>query len=272
MYRLLWCLPLCLAVEAAPPPPTALPISAATLVAVADDGNALPDSDRLERLARTDPIAFVETCLRRYEREVKGYRVALRKQERIGGKMLPPELLDVQFREEPFSVLLEWREGARLAKRTLYVKGENRDKWLVKPAGLAALIGIVERDPDGPEAKKSGRYPLTEFGIKFGMQRTIAAWSNARKQKALHITYLGIKPIKELGDRPCYVLKRTRYQSPEEDGVTEYTTCIDKETWLQTGSILKGADGQLIAEYYFRDLELNPTFKPKHFTRETLAK
>jgi hypothetical protein len=271
MYRTILCLPLCLALEATPPPRTPPP-PALVLAAVADDGAALPDADRLERLAKTDPIAFMEACVRRYEREVKGYRAILKKRERLSGKLQSAEVIAVLFREDPFSVVLDWKEGTRLAKRTLYVKGENRDKLLVKPAGLAAIIGIVERDPDGQEARKSGRYPLTEFGIKIGIQRTIAAWSNARKQDALHVAYQGIKPIKELGNRPCYVFQRTKYQAPEEDGVTEYTTYIDKETWLQTGSILSGADGQVIGEYFFRDIELNPSFDPNPFTKQALSK
>ena len=39
---------------------------------------------------------------------------------------------------------------------------------------------------------------------------------------------------------------------------------------MQVGSTLKGADGQLLGEYFFRDIELNPEFKPDTFTREAL--
>lgn len=273
MYRLLVCLPLCLALEAAPPPrlPPRLPVLAIA-AATADTGDALPGAEDMERLARTDPIAFVRACIRRYDREVKGYNVTLLKTERIAGKLYAPETIAVQFREQPFSVFFDWKAGARQAKRTLYVRGENNDKLLVKPAGLAGLIGIVERDADGADARKGGRYPLTEFGMKYGMQRTIAAWTNASKQNSLHVAYLGVKPIKELGERSCYVLQRTRYRAPEEDGVSQYTTYIDKETWLQTGSILKRADGELVAEYFFTDIELNPAFKDGAFTRASLSR
>jgi hypothetical protein len=39
---------------------------------------------------------------------------------------------------------------------------------------------------------------------------------------------------------------------------------------MQVGSVLLDAEGNLIAEYYFRDFELNPTFSEKQFTRENL--
>ncbi len=272
MIRMLVCLPVCLALAPAPLPRTGLDWADTVLLGVADDGKELPDNAKMEKLAKTDPIAFLENCLKHYDREVKGYLTTLHKQERLGGKLQRSEVIEAQFREDPFSVLFSWKEGARLAQNTLYVKGKYNDQLLVKPAGLASLIGVVERDPNGTDAKSSGRYPLTEFGIKIGMQRTLTTWKAAQKQDALHIEFLGERKIKETGDRPCWVLKRTRYKKPEEDGITEYTTYIDKETWLQVGSVLKGAENELIGEYIFRDIKLNPAFKDNLFTREAMGR
>ena len=55
-------------------------------------------------------------------------RATLQKQERLGGKLQGTEVIDVSFQEKPFSVLLDWQRGTRLAQRTLYQKGQNRDK------------------------------------------------------------------------------------------------------------------------------------------------
>lgn len=269
MRRLLLCLPLCF-VMAPESRPRAVVV--ARSAALAANAAPIPDEAGLVRLAKSDPVAFLEACARRYERDVQGYRCLLQKQERIGGKLLPTEITQVDFREDPFAVLMEWKQGARLARRVLYAKGENRDMLVVKPAGLAAIVGTVERDPEGDDAKKSGRYPLTQFGMKLGLERTIADWKKAKKDDALHVTYVGIKPIKELGDRPCHVLKRTQYKEPEADGVIDYTTYIDRENLLQVGSVLKGEGGKLIAEYLFRDVELNPKFAENAFTRAAVAR
>jgi hypothetical protein len=274
MRRLLLCLSLCFALS---PEPLPRDEQAATsrsdtsaLRDVPDDDRPLPDAAAMERLARTDPIAFLENCLRRYNREVQGYRVALEKQERLNGVLQPREVLEADFREQPFSVLLKWDKGKGPAERVLYVRGENGDKMLVLPAGLARLVGIVRRDPNGPEARKAGRYPITEFGIKIGTERTLASWVKARREDALHVAYLGAQRPKEAGNRLCYVLRRTRYKRPEEGGVTEATIYIDKETWLQVGSVLKGAEGELIGAYYFRDIQLNPDFRPGTFSAAVL--
>jgi hypothetical protein len=286
--RLLLCLPLCLLLAPEPPPrgsandmppilatdpadhsaPVGLVAGSWTVPALF----ALPDEAAMEKLAKTDPVAFFRQCLRRYDREVYAYTCTLAKTERLEKKVQPEEEIKVSFREQPFSALLEWEKNARLAKRSLYVRGQNNDKLLVLPNGrLLSLVGIVERDVDGADAKKSGRYPQSEFGIKIGTERTVASFDEAKKHDALHLKYLGQKKVPELGDRVCYVFKRAPYDKPEADGITEATYYVDKETWLQVGSVLTGADG-LIGAYYFRDVKLNPDFKPDTFTRKGLSR
>ena len=45
-----------------------------------------------------------------------------------------------------------------------------------KPSGLAGkLVSVVSRDPEGPDAKQSGRYSVKTFGVKQAAQRTLAA-------------------------------------------------------------------------------------------------
>jgi hypothetical protein len=231
---------------------------------------SLPTDAQMEEVAKKNPIAFLKYCIRRYDYTVQGYECIFKKQERIGDKLHPTETIAVKFREQPFSVLFDWLKGERLAKKTLYVRGENNNMLLVKPAGILSVAGIVERDPEGDQAKKSGRYPLTEFGIKIGSLRTLAAWEAARKNGTLKIEYDGIKKIKEVGDHECYVLKRPQYAKPEDGGIMSATFYFDKETWLQVGSTLKNAEGELIAEYWFTDIKLNPEFKPDTFTRKAL--
>jgi outer membrane lipoprotein-sorting protein len=246
-----------------------------------DDGKELPEAEKLAALAEKDSIAFMEACLKRHSREVKGYTCTMYKQERINGKLEKPELVEVWFREQPHCVLMRWKKGERMVARALYVDGENKDAAsgtsmvLVKPAGLGGrFVSYVTRDPRGKDARNSGRYTLDEFGLKKGLERTIVSWGEARdKQKALHVEFLGKKKIKELDDRECFVLKRTRYAKPEgADGVTEQILYFDAETWMLTGSILRNEKDELVAEYYFRDVRLNPEFDKDLFTVKSIEK
>ena len=105
MYRVILCLPFCLLMAS---DRRDVPLSAKSADAkadvVKDNGAALPRPAEMEKLAQTDPIAFMEHCLRRYAREVKGYTLTLKKQERINGKTNPAETIEVYFNEKPHSV------------------------------------------------------------------------------------------------------------------------------------------------------------------------
>ena len=58
------------------------------------------------------------------------------------------------------------------------------------------------------------------------------------------------------------------YRKAEDDGITELTIYVDKETWLQTGSVLKNKEGGLIAEYLFRDVEASTRSSTPTCSRE----
>jgi hypothetical protein len=187
-----------------------------------DDGAELPDAPGFEKLAAKDPVAFLETCLRRYQREVKGYTCTMQKQERLGDKLQAKEIITATCREKPWSVLFRWQEGQRLADAALYVDGENQEKqktgtksmMLVHPAGLAGkLVKSVSRDPDGEDARQAGRYSLPDSGIGQGTQRTLTYMKAAKAAGQLKVEFLGEVTLPEAGDRACYKLRRTKYAS-----------------------------------------------------------
>ena len=239
------------------------------------DHVAASKSFLVEKLVHEDPLRFLELCAERYGSDVKGYNLLFVKKERVKGKLHPPkkdeyEIIKVAFRERPFSVLFVWKENPRtkIAGKALYVEGENGNKIL----GRAKLLPIIrEYDLDSADARDNGRYTMAEFGIGKGIHRTVKAMEKAKARDKLFLRYEGQVVLKEAGDRPCYKFVRTPYDPPEDDdGVYELTTYIDCETWLQVGSILYDSSGQLLAEYFFRDIELNPDFPLKQFTRGAL--
>jgi len=220
------------------------------------------------------PVEFLQMCVDRYEREVEGYSAEFYKREQIKGKLQPLEILDVHFREKPFSVYMKWTTGARLAASALYVKGENKNKLLARGKGILSPLGVFEKDVDAPDAKNSGRYTIDHFGIHLGTKRTIASMHKAQERGALHVEYMGEFRVPELRDKDydpiCYKFVRKPYEPPEEEDVNEMTIYIDQKTWLQVGSVLRDSKGDLIAEYFFRNIKLNPQFHKDQFTRAAL--
>jgi Protein of unknown function (DUF1571) len=227
----------------------------------------------LENLLHAHPLLFLQLCADRFDAEVKGYTCTFVKKERIDGKLFPPgkdehEVIKVACREVPFSVLFQWEKHRKLAARALYVEGQNDDKILARP--FVTLLPIMERALDDPDAKKSGRYTMAEFGMGIAVKRTRAAMRIAEARGTLHVRYLGEFKLKEAGDRVCHKFIRTPYDPLEEDALNELTIYIDRETWLQVGSILRDPQGHLLAEYFFRDIVTNPTFSENQFTRKAL--
>lgn len=263
-----------------------------------------PPADRFAELAATDPVAMLDAGLSKYQREVKGFSAVLVKRERVGGKLHPPEKVrlavwgDVPGPDGKTAahVRMIWDEGAKgdgmgflekKVKGTLYVEPAARAQMTVhRPGALLELpVGIKDA-----KARASSRYCITDAGLYRGMLRTYAAWKARKEAGELDTAYLGKRPVAEVGGRECYVVKRTcktaevdsfalDEKAPTDakvlaqDGFTEVTVMIDAERWVQVGTVIRRADGELVGEYYFRDVELRTEpFPPDTFTAEALRK
>ncbi|MCS6852493.1 MAG: DUF1571 domain-containing protein [Gemmataceae bacterium] len=276
MSRAWCCMPLCLllvsdrpATPALAGPPNVVAKSTAEAPLV-----PLPTSAEMERLAGTNPVAFLEAALRRYDREIKTLRYVLHKQEFINGRLYPAETIEVAYRERPRAVLMKWVEGARLAEAVLWVEGENDGMMLARPQGSLARLAVgkvVRRDPDGADARATSRYSIKEAGPRNALERTLKSWKAAQERNILTIRYRGIDKIKETGGRPCYVFEAT-FSQPQTEGTLHVTVYVDTETWLQTGSVLRGAQNRLLGAYFFRDVQVNPPLRDDQFRPSALER
>src|SRR5229473_4424899 len=228
----------------------------------ADDGP--PNASDMTNLARQDPFAFLQNCMKLYDKNVRGYQVILQKQERLQGKLQNREIIEVAFREQPYSVSMRWLEGARKADRVVFVAGENEGMMLAHPAGVAGkLVKVVKRKVDSDEARQSGRYTLDQFGFKNSLKRILTSMADAKKKDRLRLDFLGEAKVIESDQRVCFKLKRT-YSEPEADGTQELTIYVDRQNFLPIGIVVKGkvdptsGNRELLGEYFFRDLRLNP--------------
>lgn len=242
------------------------------------------------RLAETDPVGMLAAAIRRYRADVRGYTAELHKQERVGGRLHPPEVIRLAVRESPYSVRMVWQSGARkvlgfTVEGVLFVAGQNHGKIKVwRPDALFLKHADVPTS-DGT-ARSTSRYPITEAGVGQAVERTYRAWSAAADAEQLKWEYLGTRPVTEVGGRVCHVLRRT-CPTPELDpflvgepapdpasrpseAFSTVTVMLDAETWLQVGSELRRADGELVGSYFFRDVTINPPFTAESFTTGAL--
>src|SRR5262249_9596781 len=153
-----------------------------------DDGTPLPTAEQFESLARTDPVALLDACLRRGRRELTGYRATLVKRETIGGTTHPEEEIAVAQQFKPYAVRFDWRRGERDADRWLYIAGQYGGQILVRPIGrLAGMVSpfrhdnIFERPLSGPLVRAASRYAITESHVLAASERSWRAWSRAQR-------------------------------------------------------------------------------------------
>ncbi len=251
------------------------------------DGD-VPTQEQFLALARTDPVAFFEACSRRYQRDVHGFRAVLHKQERVKGVLHPPEVVRVAVRETPFAVRMVWEAGVRDdVGGTVYAAGENAGRMIVwRPTKLIKFFPV---NPKEGVAVAASRYCITDSSLSHASYRSFKLSSAARARGTLAVEFLGVRPVPETGGRTCILLRRTC--TPDEvdnfalddrtvrdpstdpaDAVHTVLIAVDAETWLQIGTVLTRADGQLVGSYHFRDVELNPAFPAGTFTPDGFTK
>jgi Protein of unknown function (DUF1571) len=271
MKRLFFFLPVCMFLAPSYPSEPLTSAHTTQLVSVDKDAKKLPNTPDPEG----DVIVFLEYCLKQYDITVTDYSLLFCKQERTGNELNPLEIVEVCYRARPYSVFMRWHQGARLTDRSLFVEGENKDSegksQVVARSKL--LKKVFHNDPEGVFAKQTSRYPINTFGLRQALARVLQPWKAAKDQGSLHVTYEKLHKVPETGHRTCYKFHRSKFARPEgSDGVQDVIVYIDCETLLLVGSIVKGEQGKLLGEYFFREINLHPTFDAAQFEPATVAK
>jgi hypothetical protein len=270
-----------------------------------DSGDQLPTATEFEELARTDPVKLLSVCLTRYQREVKnGITATLIKKERVKGEPAPPkepadEVIQLSVKgdvpglegKRKAHVRMVWESGARKA-----LVGTVYGSLFVEETGgaddkITASLGFttIKTDVNGSLARGASRYCMKDAGLYGAMLRSHTVWKKRQDDKELHWRFVERRTVPEVGGRDCFVIERTcptpevdpfeiggepnlGGKKPEEVGSVRVRLFIDVERWMQVGSELHRADGNLLGSYYFRDINLNPTWADDTFTTEGMKK
>ncbi|MFL5329616.1 MAG: DUF1571 domain-containing protein [Gemmataceae bacterium] len=275
MRRLLLLFPICLIIASDQlstvlPPPVRRPLAASPTEA------PLPTAAQFAELAKTEPIECVRASLRKYRKEVHGLHGLMQKQERLAGKLNPPETIEFWYNDDPHKVFLAWRsKPSGQADRVLYVDGANDNQMFCHPASAIAraVVGnVVGRDPESKEAKAGGRVSVGEFGLRKAAERQLGACEEAKKAGHLHLEYLGLKEIPEVNNRPHHMFLRLNELPEGPEKIRKVEFGLDAETWMQTVSHVYNGNEELLGAYFFKDIEINPKFAEGQFEKSQLLK
>jgi hypothetical protein len=171
------------------------------------------------------------------------YEIALHRQERVNGSLLPEEDAILAIRRSPKAVRLSWPTGANQGREVLYRADEPGGQMHVKMAN--PVMPRLTLDPENPMVMKNSRHPVTEAGF----DSLVEGLENGVQSSAL--TYAGIETPQGL-EKPAHCVTRT---TPTGEHWRVY---LDVENHLPSLVQAVDAKGELLERYVFHDLKANP--------------
>jgi hypothetical protein len=93
------------------------------------------------------------------------YRARLTKQERVGGTLRSPEIIDATVRESPKAAVLQYVGGSARGRKVLYDASKKPEKMRVREAGLLSIAGAIWVDVDCSLAKRDTNHLVTDIGF-----------------------------------------------------------------------------------------------------------
>jgi hypothetical protein len=127
-----------------------------------EDLRTLPKAElaaRLQAISAEDLIALGRESLR----TLGTYRARLVKQERVGGKVLPAQTIEVTVRPSPRALRLEYVEGPKSGRRVVWTPSRPSE-MLVREAGILGVASMWI-DLNGSLARGDTNHSATEIGF-----------------------------------------------------------------------------------------------------------
>ncbi len=210
-------------------------------------------------------IALLEACLSHYQTTYHDYTCTFLKQERLNAGVGPLQVIDVKFRDEPFSVAMNWVRNPVGATRLLYVQGRNDNEVLVRPVGIAAaLLPWVRVAPAGALAMERSLGPLTDFGFKRMTEICIATDRRAQANGDFVQEYGGQVVVSETGRAALLLVRRLPHRNGYPAALTN--VFIDPEYMVPVK--IEGYDweGNLTFRYVYTDVHFNVGLQGSDFS------
>ena len=227
----------------------------------------VPVHQRLVQLAQDNPTGFLELVLSEYHNRVKDYTCTFVKQELVQGKMTKEQVIDVKFKEDQFSVFMRWVKNPALVAKVLYVKENNDNKVLIKPAGILGWLvpTHVKRPVNGPDAKRASRRNLDQFGFANTLELILSVNRKATQAGELEFGYKGTGSTE---GRPTWVFQRRLPGKPDYPD-QRMVLHIDQEWLVPTATYSYNGKGKLLGKYMYRDVKFNVGLKDRDFQAKT---
>ncbi|MBW8035593.1 MAG: DUF1571 domain-containing protein [Planctomycetes bacterium] len=209
--------------------------------------------------ARTDYPKLLEAMIIGYDSRVTDYTGTLSKQERVNGKLRKPQTTNFKFRNRPFSIFMQWTKNPGKIDRLLFVKGQNKNKMVVHPTGIASFIKSLERPPACKEVFKANLRSCDKFGIRNMLQRL------QTNSKTAQLIYLGETKV---DNRNCITIETIVPMADKPNEFTRMTIKVDLVHRLPVSVTSRDKNGNLLSTYTYTNLKFNTNLTDADFTKK----
>lgn len=232
----------------------------------------------LEQIRR-DPAAFLNTCLTE-TRKLNSFSTHFQRQERLGplAELKSMENIRAEYRDEPFSVRFTWMDENSEYLQCVFTKGRNNDKVALLPRhGLLGLPPAVQNfAPEMAVIFGKARNPITDFGPRRMMERTLDRIEKAKPKGAVHIR---VMPPVKIGpaNEPCVHLE-LRYPTGDpfpcklQDLYIHAHTRLPVGTWLWLPGKDERSPGTLDGMYVYSSINSATVVNDSHFVIDAAPK
>lgn len=203
-----------------------------------------------------NPVAFLREVAERTS-QLKAYRLTFYRQERLGlpAQLGPLEEMRAAFRQDPFSVKLEWPGDDAPYYESVYDQGQSKGQMTIRERkGALPFLPPTTRTIDIMFPVKIGKSknPITDFGLRRIMERTLLPFDDPEVAKVMTVTYKGVVNVEPM-NRPAHYIRIDR---PKTAGLayTRQDVYIDAETLLPAGTDLFLPGDVLDARYRYSDV------------------
>jgi hypothetical protein len=248
---------------------------------------ALPEQQPAVPAADSHPldpaIKLAHDTLAIVQRDLTDYTAMIVKRERVNGKVGVHEFMEAKIRNRkivdgkqvtPLSVYMKFVKPDNIKGReVIWVEGKNGNKMRAHEGGQAgAFLPTVWLDPHGILAMRGQLHPITDIGIENLLLKLIERGEKERKFGECEVEF---KPGAKINGRSCTVLQvKHPVQRPHfEFNIAQIFIDDENKLPIRYAAYYWPTDpaeklGQVLEEYTYLDLKLNPGLVDADFDPE----
>jgi hypothetical protein len=182
---------------------------------------------------------------------VDNYTAIFHKQERVKGKLLPPEKMLFKFKR-PFQIYMKWIGEEHEGREVLYVQGRNENRIKGHEGGILGVV-TLNLDPNGARAMKGNRHPITDSGLDFLVDKLASNVRLGLENSELQVRDHGLEPVYGRNTR---VYEGIFAKKPNVYYCYRALVNIDEDLGVPVKVRIFDTENQLIEMYGYENLKL----------------